>query len=141
MGFRTRILFYFPFGSLKSVINSLRYGHLKSRKKVLFQCVCKNMRSLRALFSIKPIHNLYLFLFYWIQNENSVLLSIWFIKIGYKLVEIRPPKVNNSYRWQSRLTKTQTQIGHPSWVWSLGLGRFSFRMIQKFCLCIIKFNS
>jgi len=35
-----------------------------------------------------------LFLFHCIQNEVCVLLSIWFIKIGYKLMEIRSPEVD-----------------------------------------------
>jgi len=35
-----------------------------------------------------------LFLFHCIQNEVCVLLSIWFIKIGYKLMEIRSPEIN-----------------------------------------------
>ena len=48
---------------------------------------------IRALFSIKLIHNLYLFLFHWIQNRFSVLLSVGFIKIWYKLMEIRSLKV------------------------------------------------
>jgi hypothetical protein len=35
-----------------------------------------------------------LFLFHCIQNEVCVLLSIWFIKIGCKLMEIRSPEVD-----------------------------------------------
>jgi hypothetical protein len=128
-------------GSSKSDTNSLRYDHPKSRKKVLFQCVFKNIRCLRALFSIKLIHTLYLFLFHWIQNRFSVLLSIGFIKIWYKLVEIRSPEVNknnvatnlvrkwtwilfHAHRWSTRrtsrpCTKQNAVIGSRVRMWRL----------------------
>ena len=133
--FKTGFLIYFLLGSSKSDINSLRYDHLKSRKRVLFQCVCKNIRTLRALFSIKLIHNLYLNLFHWIQNRSSVLLSIGFIKIGYKLMEIRCPKVNKLTDHNLK-PKLAAKVGFGFWF----LVDF-FLNDTKNLFCIIKFNT
>ena len=114
-------------------VKLVEIAHFKwKQQEVLYQCVCKNIRSLMALFSIKLIHNLYLFLFHCIQNRFFVLLSTEFIKIWYKLIEIRSPKVNINHWWQSRLTKTQNQNVSPSWFWLLVFGQFFFWMIQKF---------
>ena len=100
---------------------------------------------IRALFSIKLIHNLYLFLFHWIQNRFSVLLSVGFIKIWYKLMEIRSLKVKKKvlfiYQPLGQMKKKQNLIGaivlflsFTFFFFSIAPTRLSFSF---FLLCLI----